>query len=146
MGTIITFDRVLDRILNEEFSEDFSAAVGIVQDRDRWLLGLSTARDDRHNRWCFPGGHIKRGESPQRAAVREVKEETGIRCRAVGDPLVDQKKKGVAFFHCKVSSSNQNPDPNHEFSAVGFFTIQEMKSLKLYTNVRHLIDRVKRRC
>lgn len=147
MGTIRIFDRALDQVLNEETEEEFFASVGIVQDRDRWLLGLAKRTgDDRTGKWCFPGGHIKRGESPQRAAVREVKEETGIRCRAVGDPLVDRKKKGVAFFHCKVSSSNQNPDPNHEFAAVGFFTIKEMKSLKLYTNVRQLIDRVKRRC
>ena len=28
--------------------------------------------------WCLPKGHIERGETPERAAVREVAEETGI--------------------------------------------------------------------
>jgi 8-oxo-dGTP diphosphatase len=144
---IMKFDQILETVLTEEIDVDFKASVGIVQDRDRWLLGLAKRTgDDRTGKWCFPGGHIKRGESPQRAASREVKEETGIRCRVHGDPMVDRGHKGVAFFHCKVSSSNQNPDPNHEFSAVGFFTIQEMRALKLYDNVKSLISRVKRRC
>jgi len=141
------FDLILEQILNEQSDSDFKAAVGIVQDRDKWLLGLARRTgDDRTRKWCFPGGHIKRGESPQRAVVREVKEESGIRCRVVGDPLIDSQHKGVAFFHCKVTSSDQNPDPNNEFSAMGFFTIQEMKSLKLYDNVKRLIDKVNRRC
>jgi hypothetical protein len=45
-----------------------------------------------------------------------------------------------------VVSSNQNPDPNNEFSAMGFFTIPEMKALKLYDNVKKLIDKANRRC
>ena len=32
--------------------------------------------------WEFPGGKIKKGESAERAAEREVVEEVGIHCRA----------------------------------------------------------------
>lgn len=143
MNTI--FERKLQLIL-EESDANFRAAVGIVQDRDRWLLGLCKNTDDRNGKWAFPGGHIKRGEDPSKAAAREVKEETGVRCRVVGDPLTTKDRKGVAFYHCKVSSSNQSLEPNSEFAAVGFFTIREMRSLKLYHNVKELISRVKRRC
>lgn len=34
--------------------------------------------------WLPPGGHVEHGELPDEAAVREVLEETGVRCRLVG--------------------------------------------------------------
>lgn len=43
-------------------------------------------------RWQLPKGHIEEGESPEQAAVREVREETGVRGRAVA-PL-----PGVEFW------------------------------------------------
>jgi len=143
-GLLLEFDERLDLILEAEFKEKYKAAVAIVQDRDRWLLGLAkNTHDDRNNKWVHPGGGIKGRETPAQAAVRETKEETGIRVKAVGKPFSTLKHKGVAFVHCKVTSHGQDPDPNHEFAALGFFTLREMRSLKLYHNVKSLIDRVK---
>jgi len=31
-----------------------------------------------YKRWTFPGGKINKGEKPEEAAIREVKEETGL--------------------------------------------------------------------
>jgi 8-oxo-dGTP pyrophosphatase MutT (NUDIX family) len=35
------------------------------------------------SRWIFPKGHIKPGESPEMAALREVREETGIKAEII---------------------------------------------------------------
>ena len=132
-------------LLTEGLSE-FTAAVGIVKCRNRWLLGLSTAEDDRSGRWVFPGGGIKTGETPEKAAVREVQEETGIRCRDVSGPIKDNRKGFVAFIACSTNSTDfKKLKPNHEFTSLGFFTIREMKSLRLYKNVLDLIEKAKRR-
>lgn len=144
-GVLMEFADVLCGVLTEEFDGEFKSAVGIVQNRDKWLLGLARkTNDDRTGKWVHPGGGIKSHETPERAAVREVFEETGIRCRAVDEPFRDPKHKNVAFVHCKTTTSHQKINVNHEFSAAGFFTLRELRSLKpLYGNVRKLIDRVR---
>jgi diadenosine hexaphosphate hydrolase (ATP-forming) len=38
--------------------------------------------------WTFPKGHLEPGETAEEAALREVEEETGWRCKILG-PLLD---------------------------------------------------------
>lgn len=118
------------------------AAVAIIQSGDKWLLGLSTASDDRNRKWCFPGGGIKKGESPQQAAVREAYEELGVKSRAIGKPFTLPNKSWVYFVLCK-ALSNQQIKPNKEFTTGGFFSPREFDSLKLYYNVKLLINKAK---
>lgn len=51
-----------------------------VRDGDRLLMG----RHDDLNTWVVPGGALEPGEVPADAAVREVKEETGLDVRLTG--------------------------------------------------------------
>ncbi|WP_275005001.1 NUDIX hydrolase [Promicromonospora iranensis] len=50
-----------------ERPEDFSAAVLLRRNRTGRL------------EWCLPKGHLEGRETPQEAAIREIREETGIR-------------------------------------------------------------------
>jgi 8-oxo-dGTP pyrophosphatase MutT (NUDIX family) len=52
-----------------------------VVDRQRVLLALHR----KLSMWLPPGGHIEPNELPDDAAVREVLEETGVRCELVGE-------------------------------------------------------------
>jgi 8-oxo-dGTP pyrophosphatase MutT (NUDIX family) len=57
----------------------------------------------RYDDWSLPKGHLERGESPEAAALREVHEETGVRCTTVAplgttDHMVDAGRKVVHWF------------------------------------------------
>ena len=73
-----------------------TSAGGVVvrrgPDGARYLLIL-----DGHGNWGFPKGHLKAGETPERAAYREVREETGL------DNLIPHAPIAVIdwFFHLR---------------------------------------------
>ena len=46
--------------------------------------------------WCLPGGFIETGESAPEAVVREVEEETGLRCRP--EQLIDARSVIGGFY------------------------------------------------
>ncbi len=61
--------------------KEFSAG-GIVSRGSRLLLvRVRNLRGEEV--WTFPKGHLEAGEGPEEAALREVEEETGWRCRVL---------------------------------------------------------------
>lgn len=54
------------------------SCVDIIVVIDKEFLLLRRRIEPLKSYWCFPGGRIKKGETPKDAAFRELKEETGI--------------------------------------------------------------------
>ena len=65
-------------------TRDFTVATFVVW-RDQVLLLLHP----KLKRWLPPGGHVEPNELPDEAAVREVREETGVEVRLIGERALD---------------------------------------------------------
>lgn len=60
-------------------SKKVAAAVAVIEERGRFLIQKRPPSGLLAGLWEFPGGKIKRGESPEAALKREVREELGAR-------------------------------------------------------------------
>lgn len=72
-------------------SEEIRAAGGVVRRRGEVLL----VHRPKYGDWTLPKGKAKRGESDEECALREVEEETGLRCR-LGRELATTRYRALA--------------------------------------------------
>jgi 8-oxo-dGTP diphosphatase len=93
----------------------------------------------KYDDWSFPKGKLDRGESAPAAAVREVREETGLRVR-LGVPLssqrypVNDRSKTVHYWvgRCVGDDDVAGYDPNHEIDGVRWVRLKDALDLLTY--------------
>jgi 8-oxo-dGTP pyrophosphatase MutT (NUDIX family) len=117
------------------------------------LIGRIDVKDQSRERllWSLPKGHIEEGESPEDAAIREVKEETGIESeiyKSLG--VIDfwfmaggkRIHKTVHHFLFKETGGQIAPQVS-EVDDVRWFPLEEIVSRLAYPDERKLIARSK---
>jgi len=101
----------------------FFVCVVFVIERDGQILLLKRSRMKDHaaGEWETGSGGILSGESPQDAAVREAKEETGLDVEVLGPIDAFHFYRGVArretigiTFHCRASRGDVRLSDEHE--------------------------------
>jgi 8-oxo-dGTP diphosphatase len=98
--------------------------------------------------WEFPGGKIEPGETPEAALVRELKEELAIEVESTNlhancfasAPLGDRQLL-LLLYIC--SQWRGEPQPM-ESPELGWFTVQEMRSLNMPPADLPLLDLLER--
>ena len=98
----------------------FTATAFIVDSRKRTLL----LWHKRLKRWMPPGGHVDEHETPEDAARRECKEETGLDVEIVGekqkDLFADSPEEGrmlvkpIAMLLENIPESKERGEPAHQ--------------------------------
>lgn len=55
--------------------EHYDVVAAVIKDGEKILITLRKAGTFMAGRWEFPGGKVEKGEKPQQALIREIKEE-----------------------------------------------------------------------
>jgi 8-oxo-dGTP diphosphatase len=117
------------------------AAGGVVSRNGHVVLVHRPKYDD----WSFPKGKAEPGESDEDCALREVSEETGLRCR-LGDELASSeyvdargRPKRVRWWRME-PVADDGFSPNDEVDELRWVTPEEASSLLSYTRDRVLLE------
>jgi 8-oxo-dGTP pyrophosphatase MutT (NUDIX family) len=112
--------------------------VALGEQRDR-LTGAATVR--------LPKGKLDRGESPEQAALREVREETGLAARVVA-PLGDvsyvyrdgrgEVAKQVRFFLLELVAAGAG-EPDGEFGRVVWCPLEDAEARLTFEPERQMV-------
>lgn len=123
----------------------FHHSAGGIVFIDRQILLISTSKATR---WQLPKGHVERGESPAQAAVREIREETGVSSHIVDElgALEYRYKsrygrpvhKKVDYFLCSYVSGSTDDYDRREVSGAEWLDWPEALDRLTFANERDL--------
>jgi 8-oxo-dGTP diphosphatase len=100
----------------------------------------------KYDDWTFPKGKLEPGETEEQAALREVEEETGLRCE-LGPELGfasyrDPKNRPKTVRYWQMAVTGGEFSPNNEVSELRWLEPAEARGQLSYDRDREILDRV----
>ena len=146
--------------------KEFTASVWILTKSK--LKKVLLVHHKKYDKWIQPGGHIEKFEKPIEAAIREVKEETGLNIDFLKTYL-EQTKDGVTkflqvpdfFLEQKIPAYKDQPEHFHldmqyvieveeqilkhnisESHGIAWFTKEEALKLPIHEDTKQILKKL----
>ena len=120
------------------------AAGGVVRRQEAGEDEVLIIHRPRYDDWTLPKGKVAAGETDEECALREVKEETGLRCR-LGPELqsvsyVDRRGRDKTVRYWEMAPLDGTFSPSNEVDEVRWLTLEEAEGTLSYTRDRDLLE------
>ncbi len=126
--------------MNEGKEDLKKNAVAVIVNNDNKFLLLKRINDPKiwqPNKWALVGGGIEKGETPEQACKREVKEETGLMVdKFIKTFSIQRNPDSIEhIFACRYSGEPTDIALDGENTNYGWFDIDEMNYLDIVPNL-----------
>jgi len=115
------------------FYDNPASGVAVLVEKDKKLLLVKRNIIPKKNRWALPGGFIEQGETIEKAALRELKEECGLEGRTVKilSIFAEQTKVfgTVISVGVLVNVSSLNTKAGDDAKEAKFFNLEKMPKI-----------------
>ena len=140
-----------DRLRKNAKGRVIRAAGGLLWKRGPEGRRIALIRRSTHgDTWSLPKGKLKRGESWLQGALREVEEETALRCALVEEvestAHVDRKGRLKIVRYWIMLATAGDAVPQNEVDAVRWATLSRAAELLTYARDRRLLLGCRERC
>jgi 8-oxo-dGTP diphosphatase len=124
---------------DEKKKELTKNAVAVIVDDDNKILLLKRGNKApwMPSKWGLVGGGIEKGETPQKAIEREIKEETNLEINKFTKTFTIQRNPDSIehIFACRYNGDPTDIKLNGENSNYGWYDVDEMKFLDIVPNI-----------
>ena len=125
-------------------TEQVRAAGGVVRRAGR----VAVVHRPKYDDWSLPKGKLDRGEDWEQAALREVEEETGLRCRLVRElgstEYEDRHGRPKRVRYWLMEPLAGEFEPGAEVDELRWLAPREAAELLSYARDRELVERAAR--
>ena len=124
-------------------TEIVQAAGGLVVRRHDGSLQIVVVHRPVQQDWSFPKGKLEAGETFELAALREVREETGMACRILRfighTDYLDRKGRPKAVAYWVMATESGFFTPNEEVDELRWLTLESASGMLSYPHDRELV-------
>jgi len=127
--------------LHEEKKELDKNAVAVIVNEDNKILLLKRSDYEKQwmpNKWALVGGGIEKGENPEEACKREIKEETGLEIKKFIESFTIQRRPESIehIFACRYKGDPTDVELDMvENVKYGWYDVEEMEFLDIVPNL-----------